>query len=322
LRLPLILAAASATPLFAGCPTDKAAAPRACPPDCDQPKMPPGVPPFQVVGDAATGPIDGQDVVIRVMLKQKTKRDQIYPALHFLYRYAMTRNVSEPRNFSGEFYTSESQATSGTGFVAKVWRDQTDKGPKCENGIKLELPEQVQRAFAHSLNRGDVEDLEDTCHLNEKKKIDRFDDKFTHKPTYTVDPTQKSVEVQYPYLETGKDEYVKALSFNAAMTYWAEFMSTMFQKAPDLQQITYVGLLDDQPALKITVTRQEYDSKLTTVQETIASFAAITFAKLGLHKLNDKAAQKEQETHKTKTYLNALSFLPKDHVSISPRLKK
>jgi hypothetical protein len=323
LPLPLFLVAlAPVVGLISGCTTDKAAAPRVCPPDCDQPKMPPGVPPFQVVKDVGTGPSDGQDVIVRVVLKQKTKRDQIYPALHFLYRYAMTRNTFEPRNFTGEFYTSEADAASGSAFVAKVWREQTDKGPRCENAIKLELPEQVERAFAHSLNRGEVEDLEDTCRLNEKKKIERFDDKFTHKPTYTVDLAQKAAEVQYPYLETGKDQYAKDLSFNAAMTYWAEFMSTMFQKAPDLQQLTYVGVLDDQPVLKITVSRQEYDSKLTTVQETIASFAAITFAKLGLHKLNDKAAMKEQEAHKTKTYSNALSFLPKDHVLVSPKLKK
>ncbi len=313
---------AYAAMLISGCTTEKAAAPKACPPDCDQPKMPPGVPAFQVVKDVATGPSDGQDVIIRVVLKQKTKRDQVYPALHFLYRYAMTRNVMEPRSFIGEFYNSDSEASSGSGFAAKVWREQTDKGPKCENAIKLELPEQVERAFAHSLNRGQVEDLEDTCHLNEKKVIARFDDKFTHKPTYKVDPAAKAVEVQYPYLETGKDEFVKTLSFNAAMTYWAEFMSTMFQKAPDLQQITYVGLLEEEPVLKITVTRQEYDSKLTTVQETIASFAAITFAKIGMHKLSDKAAMKEQEAHKSKTYTNALSFLPKEHVVISPKLKK
>jgi hypothetical protein len=58
------------------------------------------------------------------------------------------------------------------------------------------------------------------------------------------------------------------------------------------------------------------------VQETISSFAAITFAKLGLHKTNDKGANKEQEAHKTKTYMNALSFLPKDRVFVSPKLKK
>jgi len=307
---------------FSACNTDKASAPKACPPDCDQPKIPAGVPAFQVVKDEVNGPSDGQVVVIRVVLKQKTKRDDVYPAMHFLYRYAMTRNTFEPVNFTGEFYASDSEASSGTSPVAKVWKEQSDKCPKCENAIKLELPEQVDKAFAHSMNRGESEDLEDTCHLNEKKKSERFDDKFTHKPTYKVDPAAKAVEVEYPYLETGKDEFVKELSFNAAMTYWAEFMNTMFQKAPDLQQITYVGLLADGPVMKITVTRQEYESKLSTVQETIASYAAITFAKIGLHKIDDKGAVKEQETQKTTTYTNALQFLPKDHVMISPKLKK
>ena len=327
--LPAVLAAAttigapvSIALLLSACQTQKAEAPRACPPDCDQPKIPAGVPAFQVVRDEVTGPSDGQDVIIRVVLKQKVKRDQIYPALHFLYRYAMTRNTFEPRSFTGEVYASDAEASSGASVAAKVWRTHEDKGPKCENAITLELPEQVEKAFAYSTNRGEPEDLEDTCHLNEKKKVERFDDKFTHKPTFKVDPAAKGVEVRFPYIETDKDEYVKKLSFNSAMTYWAEFMTTMFQKAPDLQQLTYVGILDDQPMVKITVTRQEFESKLSTVQETIASYSAIIFAKLGLHKTNDKGALKEQEAQKTKTYSNALSFLPKDHVFISPKLKK
>jgi tRNA U54 and U55 pseudouridine synthase Pus10 len=79
--------------------------------------------------------------------------------------------------------------------------------------------------------------------------------------------------------------------------------------------------LNDEPVMRITVTRAEYDGKLSTVQETIASFAAITFAKLGLHKTDDKGALKEQEQQKTKTYKAALSFLPKDRVFVSPKLK-
>jgi hypothetical protein len=320
IALSLFLSLAVFPASFLGCSTDKAGPTKSCPPDCDQQKVPAGIPAFQVVKDDATGPSDGQDVTIRVVLKQKTKRDAIYPSLQFLYRYAMTRGTFEPRNFNGEFYTSESEAAAGTTPAAKIWKGQADKGPKCDNAIKLELPEEVDKAFAHSLNRGEVEDLEDTCHLNEKKKIARVDDNFKHKPTYKLDEAAKAVEVQYPYIESGKDEYVSSLTFNNAMTFWAEFMSTMFQKAPDLQQITYVGLLDDEPILKITVTRQEYDSKLSTVQETIASYAAIIFAKLGLHKTDDKGAKAEQEAHNAQMYKNALSFLPKDHVMISSKL--
>lgn len=300
------------------CSTEKAAGPKAC---CDQPKIPPGVPAFTVIKDELSGPSDGQIVKLRVTLKQKTKRDDIYPALQFLYRYAMTRESFEPTSFSGEFFTSEGEAQLGTNPAAKIWRERTDSGPKCENNIPLEFAEQVDKAFAYSMNRAVPEDLADSCHLDTKKKQPRFDDKFTHKPVYKVDPARQAVEVTYPYLDTGKDEYVKTVSFNNAMTYWAEFTSTMFNKAPNLKELTYTGLLNDEPVMKITVTRPEYDAKLSTVQETIASYAAITFAKLGLHKTDDKGALKEQETQKTKTYKAALSFLPKDRVFISPKLK-
>jgi len=298
--------------------SDQPAGPTTC---CDQPKIPAGVPAFTVVRDEVTGPTDGQDVKLHVALKQKTKRDDVYPSLQFLYRYAMTRKTFEPTNFLGAFYNSEGDAQTGGNPVAKIWREHGDKGPKCENNIKLEFNEEVQKAFLWSLNRAEPEDLEDTCHLNEKKKIVRVDDKFTHKPTMKVDEANKAVEVTYPYLETGKDEYVASLNFNSAMTYWAEFTTTMFGKAPELKKVIYVGVLNDQPVLKIATTREQFDAKLSTVQETIASYSAITFAKLGLHKIDDKGAKKDQEQHKTQVYKAALAYLPKDQVMVSPKLK-
>lgn len=311
-------AALAALFVLPSCKTEQPAGPQVC---CDQPKIPAGIAPFTVVRDEVSGPSDGQDVKLHVSLKQKTKRDDIYSALQFLYRYAMTRNTFEPVNFVGAFYYTEGDAQTGGNRVAQIWRDRGDKGPKCENGIPLDFTEEVQKAFAHSLNRGEVEDLNDTCHLAEKKKVAHIDDQFTHKPTMKVDEARHAVEVSYPYLETGKDEYAKTLSFNNAMTYWAEFLTAMFLKAPELKEVTYDGILADQPVLKITVTRQEFDQHLSNVQETIASYAAITFAKLGLHKIDDKGALKDQEQQKTKTYKAALSFMPKDHVFVSPKLK-
>ncbi|HMF39309.1 MAG TPA: hypothetical protein VKQ32_01385 [Polyangia bacterium] len=298
--------------------SDQPSGPTTC---CDQPKIPAGIPAFTVVRDEVTGPSDGQDVKLHVALKQKTHRDDIYPALQFLYRYAMTRKTFEPTTFSGAFYTTEGEAQTGGNPIAKIWREHGDKGPKCENNIKYEFSEEVGRAFQWSLNRAEVENLDDSCHLEVKKKVARFDDKFTHKPTMKVDEAKKAVEVTYPYLDTGKDEYVANLDFNSAMTYWAEFTTTMFGKAPELQQVTYTGLLNDQPALKITTNRQQFDAKLSTVQETIASYSAITFAKLGLHKIDDKGAKKDQEKHKTEVYRAALATLPKDQVMVSAKLK-
>jgi len=303
------------------CKTEQTQATRSCPPDCDQPKIPQGVPGFDVVGDEITGPSDGQNDKLKVVLRQPTKRDEIYPAMHFLYRYAMTRGTFEPSNFWGEFYLNAADAAAGAKPVAKIEKEQSDKGPKCENMLTYDFAEQVERAYLHSVNRAEPEDLDDTCHIKEKKKQSRFDDAFTHKPSFTVDRARQAVTVTFPYLETGKDQYDKTLTFNVAMTYWAEFTSTMFRNAADLKELTYIGVLDDQPVVKITVTRAEYDAKLSTVQETVAAHSAIIFAKLGMHKTDDKGAKKDQEQHKTKTYKAALATLPKDRVFVSPKLK-
>src|SRR5678816_395849 len=95
--LPRSIASIPAVGLLAllsvACPkSEQSNAPTTC---CDQPKIPAGVPAFTVVRDETTGPTDGQDVKLHVALKQKTKRDDIYPTLQFLYRYAMTRNTFE-----------------------------------------------------------------------------------------------------------------------------------------------------------------------------------------------------------------------------------
>jgi hypothetical protein len=150
-RLPLsvvMFPATSLLVLLAGVSSctksDQAAGPTTC---CDQPKIPAGIPAFTVVRDEVSGPTDGQDVKLHVALKQKTKRDDIYPSLQFLYRYAMTRKTFEPTSFTGAIYATEGEAQTGGNPIAKIWREHGDKGPKCENNIKLEFNEEVGKAL-------------------------------------------------------------------------------------------------------------------------------------------------------------------------------
>jgi hypothetical protein len=166
-----------------------------------------------------------------------------------------------------------------------------------------------------------VEDPNDTCHLAEKKAAARIDEKFTHKPMLKVDAAKYAVEITYPYLEMGKDEYAATLTFNSAMRDWIDYTTSFFRKIEALKELTFIGLYNDQPALKITVTRDQFDSKLASLQEEIAAHAAITFANLGMHRKDDKGAAKEQSTFHGKTYKAALSVLPKEQVSVSPKLK-
>ena len=292
---------------------------------CTQPDIPPGVPKFNVVVDDVSGPSDGQKVIIRAAMLQPVKRDQMYGPMKVLYAYVMKRTPFEPTHFEGWFYSSESAAKSGgeAGAMAKVIRTQSDRAPKCENNVKYDFPEQVERAFIHSTQGEQVlqEDLNDTCHIGEKKKQVRYDEKFAHKTTYKLDAGNQAVEISYPFLEMGKDEFVSELKINSAMGAWAEFMTSMFSQAEALKSLTFVGIYKEEPVIKISVSRQQFDNILARLQETIASHAAITFQTIGMGAKTSEQAEKEQEKFKSKTYKGALDKLPKEQVSISPKLK-
>jgi hypothetical protein len=294
-------------------------------PCCTQIDIPPGVAKFAVVADDVTGPSDGQKAMMRLGMLQPVKRDQMYAPMKVLYANVMKRTAFEPIHFEGWFYASESDAKAGSesNVIAKIVREQSDRAPKCENNVKYDFSEQVDRAFIHS-TRGEQElqeDLNDTCHIGEKKKQSRYDEKFSHKTTYKLDAGGQAVEITHPFLDMGKDEYVADLKTNTAMGQWAEYMTSMFSHAQQLKSLTFVGLWRDAPVVRISISRQQYDNALSRLQETIASHAAITFQTIGMGKKSSEQAEKEQERFKSKTYRDALDKLPKEQVTISPKLK-
>jgi hypothetical protein len=307
---------------LAGAACENKPEPKAC---CTQIDIPPGVPKFTVVADVVTGPSDGQKVMMKLGMLQPVKRDQMYGPMKVLYANVMKRTPFEPIHFEGWFYASESDARSGSesNVIAKVVREQTDRAPKCENNVKYDFVEQVDRAFIHS-TRGEQElqeDLNDTCHIGEKKKVARYDEKFAHKTTYKLDAGNQAVEISYPFVEMGKDEFVADLKTNSAMAAWAEYMTSMFSYAQQLKSLTFVGIWNDEPAIRISVSREQFDNILSRLQEVVASHAAITFQTIGMGAKTSEQAEKEQEQFKSKTYKDALDKLPKEQVTISPKLK-
>ena len=294
-------------------------------PCCKQVDIPPGVAKFAVVADDVTGPSDGQKVMMKLGMLQPAKRDQMYAPMKVLYANVMKRTAFEPIHFEGWFYATESDAKAGNegNVIAKIVREQSDRAPKCENNVKYDFAEQVDRAFIHS-TRGEQElqeDLNDTCHIGEKKKQPRYDEKFTHKTTYKLDAGNQAVEITHPFLDMGKDEYVADLKTNSVMGQWAEYMTSMFSHAEQLKALTFVGLWKEEPVAKISISRQQYDNSLSRLQETVASHAAFTFQSIGMGKKTSEQAEKEQEKFKSKTYKDALDKLPKEQVTISPKLK-
>ena len=304
-----------------GCASDKAPAAAAC---CDQAEIPAGVARFTIVSDETSGPSDGQKVVLRAALAGRTKRDAIYPALHTLYRHAMKRGPFEPIQFTAELYPGEAQARAGNDsqMLARISRTQSQVGPECDNRVAYDLGEQVDRAFAASLGRVSEESLDDSCHLSTPKVAARIDEGFKHKASYKFDPAARSVEVKFPFLEMGTDGYVEKLKLSSALGEWIDIATGLFRKVPDVTSVTFSGIWQDAEALRITLTRQQFDADFARLEETIAAHAAVTFQTLGTGHTNDKGAEKEQETFKLKTYKDALSALPKSQVMIAPKLAK
>lgn len=296
-------------------------APPAPKPCCDQPAIPQGVAPLVVVADDVTGNSDEAVVRIRAGLSAAIKRDAVYPVLHLLYAWAMKRGPFEPIDFSAEVFADEAAARGGGKPIATVTRGRGERAPRCENTIPYDFTEQVDRAFLAVTGRAGEPDMADTCRIADKKAVARHDDDFKHHPAYKVDAARRSVEVVFPYLAAGKDEYAPSLSYNTAMGYWIDLVSGFFGRVGDLQEIAFVGVHDDVPVLRITTSRQDFANQLAALQEDIAAHSAVTFANLGMGKMNDVQAAKEQDAFKKKTYAAALKRLPAAQVEVSKRLK-
>jgi hypothetical protein len=316
------LACIALTAASLGACDEKKDGPKPC---CEQPTIPPGVAKFRVVAESISGPSDGMKVVLRAALTQPAKRDQVYKPLQILYGHAMAPKPLEPIHVEAWLYSNEADAQGGSDAkaIAKIIKTQSDKGPRCENNVKYDFGEEVERAFIWS-TQGEqalAEDMNDTCHIGEKKKVARFDEKFAHKTSYKIDPAAGSVEVTYHYLDMGKDEYVADLKFNSAAASWTEFMTSMFSHAEALKVLTFVGMYKEEPVFKIAVSRPQFDNVLARLQEQIAAHASITFQNIGMGRMNDQKAYKDQETFKSKTYKAAIAKLPKEQVFVSGKLK-
>lgn len=291
--------------------------PKVC---CEQPKIPEGVASFKVVADDVTGPGDGQVVKMKAVLYQPTERQDVYRVLHTLYAWVMTRTAFEPIDFRAELFANQAGLEAGKP-AAIIERPRGNQGPTCENAVPWTFRQAVTRAFEASLNRAPRENLQDTCQIDPPKAEPRFDEGFAHQPKLEIDIEDRTARVHYPFLAEGKDEYAAKLSFNQAMTYWIEFATSMFRRAPDLRSFTFVGVHNDAPVVNITMDRNSFESNFASLQEEVASHAAVTFQKLGMNATSDKAAEKEQESFKAKTFREALKLLPPNQATIANALK-
>jgi hypothetical protein len=236
-------------------------------------------------------------VDFHVLVSGETKHDEGQKLLEYLYRHLYKRREPAPASLTAHVYTNEAQfSTPPRSPIATAALKAGELGPTFENKIPLEFWQQIDEALEHSDKGWKLE-----------KKIER-------------DDAAKTVTVTQPYTEPGKDDWAEQLSFNMAMNVFTDVASDLFEKVPELRELTFVGRWKDEDVVKITLDRAAFQAaKIAEIEEQIGQLHGRTFLELSLGKKSDSAAAKAHAQRVAGVYKKMLASLKGS--TISPKLK-
>jgi hypothetical protein len=252
--------------------------------------------PYKVLADVVDP--KGNTVEQHILIATDTKHDPVDGLLKYVYRHLMTRTETQPAGLAAFVYTDESQyKTPPRSPIASVVQKPGDIGPAFENKVPLEFWQQVDQALNHTDKGWKLE-----------KKIERDDKNMT-------------LTLTQPFTETGADKWADKLSFNQAMTEFTDETKDVFEKVPELRAFNFVGTWKDQPVVKISLDRAQYQSlKLADIEETIGQLHGRAFLELSTGHGTDASVAKANAQRMAAVYKKMLGQL-KGHAWVSPTLK-
>jgi hypothetical protein len=227
-----------------------------------------------------------------------TKHDDVEGLLKYLYRHLMTRTETQPAGLAAFVYNDEAQyKTPPRSPIASVVQKSGDVGPTFENKVPLEFWQQIDQALPHSDKGWKLE-----------KKLERDDKNL-------------GLTLTQPYTETGEDKWAERLSFNQAMTEFTDVAKELFEKVPELRTLSFVGTWKEQPVVKISLDRAQYQSlKLADIEESIGQLHGRAFLELATGRGSDASVAKANAQRMATVYKKMLGQL-KGHAWVSPTLK-
>jgi hypothetical protein len=233
-----------------------------------------------------------------LIIAPTAKHDDVDGLLKYLYRHLMTRTETQPAGLAAYVYTDESQyKTPPRSPIASVIQKPGDVGPTFENKVPLEFWQQVDQALPHSDKAWKL-----------AKKIERNDQNQT-------------LTLTQPYTEPGEDKWSEKLSFNQAMTEFTDETKELFEKVPELRAMNFIGTWKDQPVVKISLDRAQYQSlKLADLEESIGQLHGRAFLELSTGHGTDASVAKANAQRMAAVYKKMLGQL-KGHAWVSPTLK-
>jgi hypothetical protein len=252
--------------------------------------------PYKVLADQVDTKANTVD--FHVLIAASPKHDDVDTLTKYLYRHLMTRTDTEPAALAAYVYSDEAQfKTPPRSPIASVIKKPGEMGPTFDNKVPLEFWQQVDQALPHSDKGWKLE-----------KKLQR-------------DDNAKTLTVTQPYTEPGEDKPAEKLSFNQAMTEFIDETRELFEKVPELRALSFVGTWKDQPVVKISLDRAQYNAlKLGDIEESIGQLHGRAFLELATGRGSDAQISKANAQRMAGVYKKMLGQL-KGHAWVSPTLK-
>lgn len=260
----------------------------------------------KIVKDESLNPASGTtSVTVVAAIDRDLDRDELDRLMRTFYRQAKGRSGfrtdGRPEKIDLRFYPSEAQAKAGgTDWIAKVERTSAKAEPKFENKQKLPLVKWTKKALG---------------------RMPQYTGEL--KPQILADSEERSVQITMPYVkQDGSGAYVDKLTYQNATTTFASSVIAVFEKVPQIQKLTFIGLHKDKPVLKVTLTRPQYAQlNLRQVEESMGAFQGKFMNKLLAKQISDKVVQKKVAKQRHKVYREVFGRLPEDQVTIAKSLR-
>lgn len=142
------------------------------------------------------------------------------------------------------------------------------------------------------------------------------------RPELLADPQARSVEVTLPFVrDDGSGAAVERVSFERAMTTLAATLAALFDKVPQLAEVTVVGRHRGAIVLRVRVDRRQYTAlHLLEIEEQLGALRGKLIGALASGRLTDRTAQGELALRRRQVYREALRRLPAGQVFIADQL--
>lgn len=260
----------------------------------------------KIVSDLSFNRPTGGESTVRASVAPDIDRDELDRVIKAFYR-----KVDGRRGFKGgtpvskidiRIYDSEAKAKAGgEDYLAAALRDSKTAEPKFENKQKLPLVKWTKKALG---------------------RMPQFAGKL--KPRILADPDKLSVEITWPFVEMdGSGAWATKVSFARATTNMAGTVLALFRKIEQLKHLSYEGIHNDKPLIKVKLTREQAAAlELRAVQEGLGKFQGDMMSKFISKEINEKKMAKLLTKQRRKVYKEVFKKMPEGAFFIDKSLSK